>query len=164
MLLHIGHCRNVFTSILPSDICINATLWTFQYKLIPISISGGMAAMSLKSKITGVAVDSFRDYLVEKLEKIKQLDLDTDGQKDVDQITEALMSVANRVKDAVESTDFPKLAEGVENVVSGIGMIGASVDRQKLGLACTELGSGIKQVGRLLQLGVKEMKEQGTSL
>lgn len=115
--------------------------------------------MSLKSKITGVAVDSARDYLMEKLEKLKELDLDANGQRDVDQITEVLVRVAAKVKDSLESTDFPKLAEGVEQVFSGMSLIGASVDREKLGLACTEFGVGVKQVGVLLQLGVKEIKE-----
>ncbi len=66
--------------------------------------------MSLKKHLTNVAVDSVMDYLKEKLEKLKQLDLDADG------------------------------------------------DREKLADACTELGSGMKKLGHLLQLGVHEMK------
>ncbi len=115
--------------------------------------------MSLKTKITNVAVDSARDYLMEKLDKLKQLDLDANGQKDVDQITEVLMRAATKVKVSMESTDFPKLAEGIEQVFSGMTLIGSSVDREKLGDACTELGIGMKQLGHLLQLGVKEIKE-----
>lgn len=115
--------------------------------------------MSLKRKLTNVAVDSARDYLKEKLEKVKQLDLDEDGKKDVDQISEVLMRVASKVKDSMESTDFPKLASGMEQIMSGVSLIGASVDREKLADACTELGVGMKQLGHLLQLGVQEMKE-----
>ena len=115
--------------------------------------------MSLKSTLTSVAVDSVRDYLKEKLEKLKQLDLDGDGRKDVDQITEILMHVSTKVKEALESTDFPKLATGLEQIMSGATLIGASVDREKLGDACTEFGAGMKQLGHLLELGVKDMKQ-----
>jgi hypothetical protein len=115
--------------------------------------------MSLKSTLTSVAVDSVRDYLKEKLEKLKQLDLDGDGRKDVDQITEILIHVAAKVKDSLESTDFPKLATGLEQIMSGATLIGASVDREKLAAACTELGAGMKQLGHLLELGVKDMKQ-----
>ncbi len=115
--------------------------------------------MSLKTKLTNVAVDSARDYLKEKLEKVKQLDLDEDGKKDVDQISEVLMRVASKVKDSMESTDFPKLASGLEQIMSGVSLIGSSVDREKLADACNELGVGMKQLGHLLQLGVQEVKE-----
>lgn len=114
--------------------------------------------MSLKKHLTNVAVDSVMDYLKEKLEKLKQLDLDQDGQKDVDQISELLMRVGTKVKDSLESTDFPKLATGLEQIMSGASLIGSSVDREKLGDACTELGTGMKKLGHLMQLGVKEMK------
>lgn len=115
--------------------------------------------MSLRSHLTNVAVDSVMDYLREKLEKLKQLDLDEDGQKDVDQISELLVRVGTKVKDSIESTDFPKLASGLEQIMSGATLIGASVDREKLGNACTELGAGMKQLGHLLQLGVHQMKQ-----
>lgn len=115
--------------------------------------------MSLRSHLTNVAVDSIMDYLREKLEKLKQLDLDEDGQKDVDQISELLIRVGTKVKDSIESTDFPKLATGLEQIMSGFTLIGSSVDREKLGDACTELGAGMKQLGHLLQLGVHQMKE-----
>ena len=41
-----------------------------------------------RKKLTEVAVESVTEYLEEKLEYLKTLDLDKDGQKDVDQITE----------------------------------------------------------------------------
>lgn len=115
--------------------------------------------MLLKKTLTAVAVDSFRDYLKEKLEEIKQLDLDKDGRKDVDQISEQLMHLSAKLKDAMESTDFPKLAAGLEQIMSGATMIGASVDRAKLADACTELGNAMKQVGGLLQLGIQDLKQ-----
>jgi len=115
--------------------------------------------MSLKRKLTDVAVDSFVDYLREKLEKIKQLDLDQDGQKDVDQIAGLLKSLSAKVKDTVESTDFPKLATGLEQIMSGVNLIGSSIDREKLGSTFTELGVGMQQIGHLLELGVHEMKQ-----
>jgi len=115
--------------------------------------------MSLKRKLTDVAVDSFIDYLKEKIEKLKQLDLDKDGQKDVDQIAGLLTSLSATVKDTVESTDFPKLATGLEQIMSGVNLIGSSIDRQKLAKTCTELGTGMKQIGHLLELGVHEMKQ-----
>ncbi len=118
--------------------------------------------MSLKTKLTSIAIDSSRDFLKEKLEAVKQLDLDEDGKKDVDQISELLMRAASKVKDSMESTDFPKLASGLEQIMSGMSLIGSSVDREKLGDACTELGIGMKQLGHLLQLGVHEMKENTT--
>lgn len=120
--------------------------------------------MSLKKHLTSVAVDSVMEYLQEKLEKVKQLDLDGDGRKDVDQISETLVRVADKIKSSMESTDFPKLAEGLEQIMSGASLIGSSVDRDKLGDACRELGSGMKQLGHLLQLGVHEMKSGKTIL
>ena len=68
------------------------------------------------------------------------------------------MQVASKVKDSLESTEFPKLAEGIEQIISGASLIGSSVDRKKLDDACSEFGIGMKQSGHLLQLGVKEVK------
>ncbi len=115
--------------------------------------------MFMKKTLTAVAVDSFRDYLREKLEQLKELDLDHDGRKDVDQIAEQLMHLSAKVKDAMESADFTKLAVGLEQIMSGATLIGASVDRAKLADACTELGTGMKQLGSLLQLGIQDLKQ-----
>jgi hypothetical protein len=114
----------------------------------------------IQRTLTSVAVDSVRDYLKEKLEKLKQLDLDKDGQKDVDQITELLIHVSAKLKDSIESTDFPKLALGMEQIMSGASLIGASVDREKLKEAVSELGVTMKQLGKLAQLGIQEMKRE----
>jgi hypothetical protein len=116
--------------------------------------------MSLKRTITAVAVDSARDYFKERLEQIKQLDLDKDGRKDVEQLSELLTHVGEKVKIAVESTDFQKLATGLEQVIAGATLVGASVDHEKLGGALKEVTTGLRQVGKLLKLGIAEIKEQ----
>jgi hypothetical protein len=115
--------------------------------------------MSLKGILTNVAVDSVKDYLKDKLEKLKELDLDKDGQKDVDQIAELIVHVSSKVKESIESTDFAKLASGLEQVMAGATLIGSSVNREKLADACTELGVGLKHLGRMLELGVQDMKQ-----
>jgi hypothetical protein len=115
--------------------------------------------MFIKKTLTAVAVDSFRDYLKEQLDKIKELDLDKDGQKDVDQIADLLMHLSAKVKDAIESTDFPKLASGLEQIMAGVTLMGASVDRIKLADACSDVGAGMTKLGSLLQLGIRELKQ-----
>lgn len=117
--------------------------------------------MSIKRTLTAVAVDSARDYLQEKIKDLKKLDLDKDGQKDVDQISALLVQLGERVKDSLESTDFQKLAGGIEHVMNGAGMIGESVDRQKLGAALEETGTVMRKIGALLKLGVAEIKKSG---
>jgi hypothetical protein len=117
----------------------------------------------IKKTITAVAVDSARDYLKERLAELKQLDLDKDGQKDVDQVMEVLNHLGEKVKDSIDSTDFPKLASGLEQIFNGIGLVGDSVDRQKLAATCDELAKGIGQIGHLLRLGIAEVKNQEQS-
>jgi len=119
--------------------------------------------MSLKRTLTAVAVDSVTEYLKERIELLKQLDLDKDGQKDVDQLKVLIGQMSLKFTAAIESTDFPKLATGLEQIMSGAGLIGASVDREKLGDACTELGAGLQKVGQLLQLGVQELKHKDSA-
>lgn len=116
--------------------------------------------MFIKKTITAVAVDSARDYLKERLNELKQLDLDKDGKKDVDQVIEVLTHLGEKVKESIESTDFPKLATGLEQVFSGIGLVGDSIDRRKLADTCDELAKGIGQIGTLLRLGIAEVKNQ----
>jgi hypothetical protein len=119
--------------------------------------------MSLKRTLTAVAVDQAKDYFRERLEHLKQLDLDHDGRKDVDQLAELTMNVCDRVKEAVESTDFQKLASGLEQVIAGAGTVGASIDQDKLKVALGELGSGLTQIGKLLKLGIAEAKKETRS-
>jgi hypothetical protein len=114
--------------------------------------------MSIKSKLTSVAVDSARDYFIERLNQLKELDLDHDGQKDVEQIKEVLHRLSVKVKDAVEATDFQKLATGLDQIASGATLIGSSLDRQQLRETGAELCTGLKQLGKLMQLGIAEVK------
>lgn len=116
--------------------------------------------MSIKRTITAVAVDSARDYLQDKIKELKKLDLDKDGQKDVEQIEGLLSQLGERVKESIESTDFQKLAAGVEQLMSGASLIGESVDRKKLGAALEKTGVVLKQLGALMKLGVSEIKSQ----
>ena len=87
------------------------------------------------------------------------MDLDGDGHKDVDQIADLLTHLSATVKESIDSTDFPKLAIGIEQVMSGLDLIGSSANREKWAITCTELGGTLKQLGHLLQLGVHEMTE-----
>lgn len=115
--------------------------------------------MLLKKTLTAVAVDSARDYLQDRLTELKKLDLDKNGVKDVDQVAELLGQIGEKLKDSIESTDFQKLGSGIEQLMNGAGLISESIDRQKLGAACEDIGNGLKQLGKLLRLGVAEMKE-----
>jgi hypothetical protein len=119
--------------------------------------------MLLKKTLTAVAVDSARDYLRERLEALKQLDLDHDGTKDVDQIVELLGKVSEKLKVSIEATDFQKLAAGLEQVINGATLVGASIDREKLSDASREMVSGLSQVGKLLRLGIQEAKSERQS-
>ncbi len=112
-----------------------------------------------KKKLTEVAVDSFTEYLHERLDRLKQLDLDKDGRKDVDQIIEIVHKCGTAVKDLLDTTDFSKMAAGLENIVSGTAMIGTSFDREKVQTVGRELKCGATKLAALAQLGITEMKE-----
>jgi hypothetical protein len=116
--------------------------------------------MSIKRTLTNVAVDSARDYLIERVEKLKELDLDKDGVRDVDQIAALVNKLAVKVEAALDSTDFQQLATGLEQVITGAGLIGESIDRQKLAEAGQEMSSGLRQLGKLLKLGIEEVKRR----
>jgi hypothetical protein len=115
-----------------------------------------------RKKLTDVAVDSFTEYLMEKIEKIKQLDLDKDGQKDVDQMMHILENCSELAKKAIETTDFQKIAAGVEQMMAGINMVQSAIDGQSLKAIGSEMGVGLKKFGHLASLGIKEVKEKGT--
>jgi len=115
---------------------------------------------TLKRKLTEVAVDSFTDYLKEKFENLKQLDLDKDGQRDVDQVMEILTRCGHLTKDALEATDLPSLAGGLEQMVNGAAAAGKAVDAEKLRAAATELARAFKKLAILAHLGIVELKEQ----
>jgi hypothetical protein len=53
------------------------------------------------------------------------------------------------------------LASGLEQVMAGAGLIGASVDHQKLGAACAALTAALNHLGQLMQLGIQEVKREG---
>ncbi|MBX9687893.1 MAG: hypothetical protein K2X27_14400 [Candidatus Obscuribacterales bacterium] len=116
----------------------------------------------IKRRLTEVAVDSVTDYLKEKFEKLKELDLDHDGQKDVDQLLEILENCGRLSKTAVQSMDFQKIAAGLDQVFSGLNTVVAAVDRDALGAASNELSKALVKLGALTQLGVREFREKGS--
>jgi hypothetical protein len=120
--------------------------------------------MTLRRTITHFAFDSVHNYCQERLEQLKQLDLDHDGRKDVDQMAEMLTRVFDKLKVAIEATDFHALGTGLEQVIAGAGAVGTSIDMDKMGAACSEMVIGLKQAGKLLQLGIAEIKRQEKQL
>ncbi|MBX9666806.1 MAG: hypothetical protein K2X93_04270 [Candidatus Obscuribacterales bacterium] len=113
-----------------------------------------------RRKLTEVAVDSFTDYLKERFEKLKELDLDKDGQKDVDQILVIINKTGSALKDALDSTDFTKMATGLEQIVGGVTMVKNSFDPIKVQAVVSEVKVGAAKLAELVQLGVSEMKER----
>ncbi len=113
-----------------------------------------------RRKLTEVAVDSFTDYLKERFEKLKELDLDKDGQKDVDQILVIINKTGSALKDALDSTDFTKMATGLEQIVGGVTMVKNSFDPIKVQAVASEVKVGAAKLVELAQLGVSEMKER----
>jgi hypothetical protein len=118
--------------------------------------------MSIRKTVTAMAIDSAKDYVQERLEQLKKLDLDKNGITDVDQVAELVSRAGEKIKIAMESTDFPKLSAGCEQIFSGFELIGSSIDREKVGQACSELSACLAQVGKLLQLGIAEVKSRET--
>jgi hypothetical protein len=112
-----------------------------------------------RRKLTEVAVDSFTDYLKEKFEMLKQLDLDKDGQKDVDQIVAIVNRGGVALKDALDSTDFNKMATGLEQIVGGLNMIKSSFDAVKVQAVAKEFQEGASKLVELGHLGIGEMKQ-----
>jgi len=115
---------------------------------------------TIKRKLTEVAVDSFTDYLKEKFENLKKLDLDKDGQRDVDQVVEILARCGRLTREALAATDLPALAGGLEQIVTGAAVIGRAVDADKVGAAGKELAQAFKTLMNLAHLGIIELKEQ----
>lgn len=114
-----------------------------------------------RKKLTEVAVDSFTDYLQERFEKLKQYDLDKNGERDVDQVIEILGRCARKVKDTVNATDFPAIATGIECVLTGATQIRNSIDREKVGELGIELAAATKKLAEIGQLTLSHVKEQG---
>jgi hypothetical protein len=118
--------------------------------------------MSLKRKMTEVAVDAFTEYVQEKVEWLRQFDLDEDGQKDIDQILEILQRISITLKDALTSTDIAKIASGIEQIVSGATLIGKSVDRNDLRAVGRELSEGLAKISHLSRLGLEQLRDEST--
>jgi hypothetical protein len=111
-----------------------------------------------RRKLTEVAVDSFTDYLKERFEMLKQLDLDKDGHKDVDQIVAIVNRGGLALKDALDSTDFTKMATGLEQIVAGVNQIKSSFDAVKVQAVAKEFKEGATKLVELGHLGISEMK------
>lgn len=112
-----------------------------------------------KRKLTEVAVDGFTEYVQEKFARLKEFDLDQDGQKDVDQIIEILGRCAVKAKSTIDSTDFGNIASGLEHVLKGAAMIRNSLDQEKLSELGVELAAATKQLSVLGQLTIQYVKE-----
>lgn len=113
-----------------------------------------------KKKITEVAVDSVTEYLEEKLAYLKTLDLDNDGEKDVDQIIEIVKRCGRSAKTVLDTTDFAQMATGLEQIITGTEMIGRSFEPDKLKSFGKDLKVGVTKIGELTQLGIAEVKHQ----
>lgn len=116
----------------------------------------------IRKHLTGVAVDTVTDFLKEKFEQVKQLDLDQDGRKDVDQMLEILESCGRLTKTAIDSTDFQKLATGLDQIILGFKAVTAALDAESLSLTTQAYGKALKKMAQLGQLGIQEIKERGS--
>jgi len=112
--------------------------------------------------MTEVAVDAFTEYVQEKIEWLRQFDLDEDGEKDIDQVLEILKRIGFTLKDALSSTDIAKIALGLEQIISGATLIGKSVNKEDLRAVGLELSEGLTKIGHLGQLGLEHVKEDST--
>ncbi len=117
-----------------------------------------------RKRLTEVAVDSFSDYLKEKVAQIKTLDLDKDGVKDVDQMLAILENCTNLTKQAVATMNFQQIAAGAEQIMDGLHQVSSAVDREALKAVSIELGKGLHKLGDLAQLGIHEVRTKGTLL
>jgi hypothetical protein len=115
--------------------------------------------MRIKRRLTEVAVDSFADYLKVRFAKLKELDLDDDGQKDVDQLIEIVNKCGHKLKDTMESTNFANLATGLDQIFTGLALIRGSIDQEKLAALTSELADGSKKLTVLGKLSVQRLKE-----
>jgi hypothetical protein len=114
----------------------------------------------LKRKLTEVAVDAFTEYLNEKLNTLKQLDLDKDGRKDVDQLAEIVGRCGLITKDVLSTTDFSKIGSGLEQIINGTTMIRNALNKEQLSILTRELSEGAAKIGELAKLSIDYAKEQ----
>ena len=113
----------------------------------------------IKQKLTEVAVDAMTDYLKEKLTWLKKFDLDQDGRKDVDQITEIIVRCGQLTKEAIDHTNFAQIAAGLDQIMSGATLIKQSVDQEKLAAMSKEVAAGWTTLGHLAQLSIQYAKD-----
>jgi hypothetical protein len=114
----------------------------------------------IQRKLTEVAVEAFTVYLKEKVEAIKQLDLDNDGQKDVDQLSEIIARLGLNVKDMLTNTNFAQIAEGLEQIMAGAELIRSAVDKDRLLQLQKETAEGLSKIGTLSRLSIQYVKDQ----
>lgn len=113
----------------------------------------------IKQKLTAVAVDAVTDYLREKLEALKKLDLDHDGHKDVDQVMEIVGRIGLLSKEAIDHTNFAQIASGLDQIMKGAELIRNSVDKDKIGAMTKEIGFAWTTLGHLAQLSIQYAKD-----
>jgi hypothetical protein len=119
--------------------------------------------MQIKRKLTEVAVDSFTEYLQERFDRLKELDLDKDGQKDVDQIIQIIGRCGVSAKAALASTDAANIAAGLEQIINGTTLIQKSFDQESVSFFLKELSSAFSKISQLTQLSIQYVKEHGHS-
>ena len=117
--------------------------------------------MLIKRRLTEVAVDSLTDYLKERFAKLKELDLDQDGQKDIDQIIEVVNRCGQAVKSTLESTNFADMASGFDQIITGMSLIKNSFDQKQLTALTAELTEASKKLTQLGKLSVQHLKDEG---
>jgi len=115
----------------------------------------------LKRKLTEVAVDSLTEYLQERFEKLRQFDLDQDGQKDVDQVIAILGRVGESAKAMLATTDVSNIASGLEQIMAGATLIQHSFDQEKMSELFKEVGTASSKISELTQLSIAYVKEHG---
>lgn len=113
----------------------------------------------IKQKLTEVAVDAITDHLKEKLEWLKQFDLDQDGRKDVDQIVEIVVRCGQLMKESIDNTNFAQIAAGLDQIMSGASLIRKSLDQEKLTAMSKEVSEGWQKLGHLGQLSIQYAKD-----
>lgn len=113
-----------------------------------------------KRKLTEVAVDALTEYLNEKIAALKELDLDKDGRKDVEQLSEIIARCGLIIKDVLSTTDFSKIGAGLEQIINGTTMIRSALNKEQLAVLTKELSEGATKIGELAQLSIQYAKDQ----
>jgi hypothetical protein len=119
--------------------------------------------MQFKKKLTEVAVDSLTEYCQERFDKLKEFDLDQDGQKDVDQVIAILGRCGEKMKDTLASTNAANIAAGLEQIIQGATLIQKSFDQEKVNALLKEMSSAYSKISNLAELSIEYVKEHGHS-